>query len=181
MSFIFFQVSFSQTNVKKLDGPRFGITLFDKGLLADIINNDRDLNSDDPIDYIQSQAWTTQIGWQWETRLVEGDGIIGLVEWVAMIGGIEKGVFIPSASALMGIRRNNGFEIAVGPTLSFTGAGLIFAVGHTFKSGELNLPINVAFVPSRTTHYLGKPNGEELGSGHALTITVGFNFNRNNK
>ena len=136
---------------------------------------------DDPIDYIQSQAWTTQIGWQWETRLVEGDGIIGLVEWVAMIGGIEKGVFIPSASALMGIRRNNGFEIAVGPTLSFTGAGLIFAVGHTFKSGELNLPINVAFVPSRTTHYLGKPNGEELGSGHALTITVGFNFNRNNK
>ena len=59
----------------------------------------------------------------------------------------------------------------------------VFAVGHTIKSGDLNLPINIAWVPSRKNHFLGDPQGADLDkdllqSGHALTLSVGFNFNR---
>lgn len=58
--------------VKRLDGPRFGLTVLTQGLLADIVNDNRELDSDDPVNYSQKQAIITQFGWQWETRLVEG-------------------------------------------------------------------------------------------------------------
>ena len=177
------QLLLSQNRVQKLDGPRFGITYLDPGLLADIINDDRDINDDNPVDYKQEPSLMTQIGWQWETRFAEGEDFVGLIEWIGLVGGIEKGLFLPSVSALMGIRRANGFEIAAGPTASFTGFGMVFAVGHTIKSGDLNLPINIAWVPSRKNHFLGDPQGADLDkdllqSGDALTLSVGFNFNR---
>ena len=102
------QCLLSQNRVQKLDGPRFGITYVNTGLLADIINDDREINKDSRIDYDQSPSIMTQIGWQWETRFAESNDFVGLVEWIGLVGGIEKGLFIPSVSALMGIRRTNG-------------------------------------------------------------------------
>jgi hypothetical protein len=46
-----------------------------------------------------------------------------------------------------GIRTTKGFECAVGPNFSLSGVGLAFAVGYNFKSGNLNIPINLPFVP----------------------------------
>ncbi len=165
--------------VQRLDGPRFGVTVLTPGLLADIINDDRELDSEDPVDYTQKQAILTQFGWQWETRLVEGGDYVGLIEWIVLAGGLDKGTVVPSISGLVGMRRANGFEIAVGPTASFTGIGMAFAVGHTYKAGDLNIPINIAWVPSRTNHLLGDPSdGEKLDSGNGVSVMIGFNFGR---
>ena len=53
------------------------------------------------------------------------EDFVGLIEWIGLVGGIEKGLFLPQA-ALAGIRRANGFEIAAGPTASFTGLEWFF-------------------------------------------------------
>ena len=169
----------TKAQVKTNSGPRFGITVLTPGLLGDILNGDRDLGDETEINYTQKQAVMSQFGWQWETVLIEGEEFNGIVEWIGFIGGLERGTIVPSFSSLIGIRKNAGFEIAMGPTLSLTGIGLVVAAGHTFKSGDLNIPINLAFVPSRTKHFLGKPlSGEDNDSGHGFTVTVGFNFNK---
>ena len=42
-------------------------------------------------------TYNTQYGWQWETRFADsGVSIVGLVEWVAFVGRMEKGMFLPS-------------------------------------------------------------------------------------
>ena len=169
----------SQAQVKTNSGPRFGITVVTPGLLSDILNGDRDLGDETEVNYTQKEAVMSQFGWQWETIIVEGEEFNGIVEWIGFIGGLERGTIVPSFSSLIGIRKNAGFEIAMGPTLSLTGIGLVVGVGHTIKSGDLNIPINLAFVPSRTKHFLGKPlSGENHDSGHGVTVTVGFNFSK---
>ena len=169
--------STSQVNVNA--GPRFGFTTITPGLLADILNGDRDLGDETIVDYSQKSSSISQFGWQFETILVEGEEFSGIIEWITFVGGLERGTIIPSFSGLMGIRKNSGFEIAMGPTISLTGIGLVIGVGQTFRSGDLNVPINIAFVPSRTKHFLGDPSdGEKLDSGHGVTVTVGFNFNK---
>jgi hypothetical protein len=160
-------------------GPRFGITVLTPGLLADILNGDRKLGDETEVDYTQREAIMSQFGWQWETILKEGSEFDGIIEWVGFIGGLENGSLVPSLSALMGIRKKDGFEIAMGPTASLTGIGLVVGAGHTFTYGDLNVPINIAWVPSRSNHFLGTPLSEvKKLSGHGVTITVGFNFQK---
>ena len=179
------QLLLSQNRVQKLDGPRFGITYLDPGLLADIINDDRDLNDDNPVDYKQEPSLMTQIGWQWETRFTDSDEkFIGIVEWVALIAGLEKGMFLPSASSLVGIRTNKGFECALGPNFSLSGVGLAFAIGYNFKSGNLNIPVNLAFVPGinksgkyRDINY--NPIEYSYSTGNRISLLVGFNLSKN--
>ena len=164
----------------KNSGPRFGITVVGPGLLSDILNDNREIGDETEVEgYTQKEAIMTQLGWQWETILKEGDEFSGIIEWVGFVGGLERGTIVPSFSGLLGIRRNTGFEIAMGPTASLTGIGLVVAAGHTFKSGDLNVPVNIAFVPSRENHFLGDPaSGEKKASGLGVTLTVGFNFNK---
>ena len=169
----------ANAQVKTNSGPRFGITVVTPGLLGDILNGDRNLGDETEVNYSQKEAVMSQFGWQWETILIEGEEFNGIVEWIGFIGGLERGTIVPSFSGLIGIRKNSGFEIAMGPTLSLTGIGLVVGVGHTIKSGDLNIPINLAFVPSRTKHFLGKPSsGEDNDSGHGVTVTVGFIFSK---
>jgi hypothetical protein len=116
---------------------------------------------------------------------------VGLVEWVALIGGMEKGLFLPSFSSLVGIRSQKGFEFATGPNLSASGLGFVFALGYNYTKGDLNLPINIAFVPNKQ----GPRNsvlGDALNStdyfdvigmretGYRLTVSVGFNLRASN-
>lgn len=177
--FLISMIYTTKAQVQTNSGPRFGITVLTPGLLGDILNGDRDLGDETEIDYSQKEAVMSQFGWQWETILIEGEEFNGIVEWIGFIGGLERGTIVPSFSGLIGIRKKSGFEIAMGPTLSLTGIGLVVGAGHTFKSGDLNIPINLAFVPSRTKHFLGKPSsGEDSDSGHGFTVTVGFNFNK---
>ena len=175
--FVFIIPSDLYSQAVKNSGPRFGITVVGPGLLADILNDEREIGDETEVNYSQTQAIMTQIGWQWETILKEGQEFSGIIEWIGFVGGLERGTIVPSFSGLLGIRKNSGFEVAMGPTASLTGIGLVLAAGHTFKSGDLNVPINIAFVPSRDNHFLGDPkSGEKLASGLGVTVTVGFNF-----
>ena len=169
----------ANAQVKTNSGPRFGITVVTPGLLGDILNGDRNLGDETEVNYSQKEAIMSQFGWQWETVLKEGKEFNGIVEWIGFIGGLERGTIVPSFSSLIGIRKNSGFEIAMGPTASLTGIGLVVATGYTFRFGDLNVPVNIALVPSRTKHFLGKPlSGENEDSGHGVTVTVGFNFSK---
>ena len=68
---------------------------------------------------------------------------------------MEKGKFLPSFSSLVGVRTYSGFEFALGPNLSLSGIGMVFGMGYNLKSGNLNIPINIAFVPGRKgTHHV---------------------------
>ena len=178
--FVFTIPSDLYSQAVKNSGPRFGITVVGPGLLADILNDERDIGDETEVNYTQKQAMMTQLGWQWETILKEGQEFSGIIEWIGFVGGLERGTIVPSFSGLLGIRKNSGFEVAMGPTASLTGIGLVIAAGHTFKSGDLNVPVNIAFVPSRDNHFLGDPkSGEKLASGLGVTVTVGFNFDTN--
>ena len=140
----------SNAQIEKLAGPRIGLT----GITSGEISEELETN------------FITQYGWQWESRFADGGEIAGLVEWVVLVGGMEQGKFLPSVSSLVGVRAGSGFELAVGPNLSVGGIGMVFSIGQNFTSGNLNLPINLAFVPGRD------------GSGSRISLMVGFNMNK---
>jgi hypothetical protein len=122
----------------KLGGPRLGFTLV-SGSLADKMKEDHDIN-----------PFLTQFGWQFETRIfTTSKGLTGLAEFVPLVGGLEQGTFLPSLSALVGLRGPKGFELGIGPNVSVAGAGVVIAMGTNFQSEGINFPLNLAIVPSK--------------------------------
>ena len=107
----------AQAEVKKLSGARFGATYLSSGELEKTIDS----------------KLISQYGWQLETKIAEGSEFCGLIEWVFLAGGMEQGMFLPSASSLFGIRNEAGMEFAMGPNLSLSGIGMVFAAGQTFE------------------------------------------------
>jgi len=134
----------------QLDGPRFGVTFLD-GQIA------RDLQ-----DMFGTQPIISQFGWQIENQFFTlPTGTSGIVEFVGLIGGFEQGLFLPSATMLVGMRNYRGMEIGFGPNLSLAGTSLAFAAGVTIQSYGINFPLNLAYVPSQ--------------NGGRLSFLVGFN------
>ena len=144
-----------------LAGPRLGFTVFTPGDLSDELET----------------HFITQYGWQWESRFADGERVVGLVEWIVLIGGMEQGMFLPSISSLVGVRNYQGFEFAAGPNLSASGLGMVLAVGVNYKIGNLNLPINFAFVPSNKDGIWG--DGDRP-TGARFSVMVGFNMHKSN-
>lgn len=179
------------SQVNQMSGPRFGFTYVSEGSGAQFLNRVHEMDS---AQYNAEFAnglpftYTTQYGWQWETRFADTGGpVVGLVEWVALIGGMEKGMFLPSFSSLVGVRSEKGVEFATGPNLSTSGLGFVFALGYNYTKGDLNLPINIAFVPNKqgprksalsdalnSTDYFDSIRKRE--TGYRLTVSVGFNL-----
>jgi hypothetical protein len=165
---------------KRYGGPRVGVTYLGVGTsrekIADAFNRG------------DITPWISQFGWQFETRIFTlDDGACGLVEFVPMIGGLEQGLFLPSASGILGFRTRSGVELGVGPNLSLSGVGLVMAAGASFKIGKVTFPINVVFSPSirKTTapskeydpitgNYIDVP-GVTTNSGFRLSLVIGFN------
>jgi len=83
-----------------------------------------------------------------------------MTEFVVLVGGMEQGLFLPSASWLLGVRKPDGWEAGIGPTITGAGVQLAMAAGITRSLGYLNVPFNVALAPGRR--------------GAALSITTGF-------
>jgi hypothetical protein len=115
---------------EELAGPRVGITTLTQGTISNTLNS----------------HFITQYGWQFETRFSSGEDFVGLVEWVFLLGGLEKGYILPSISSLIGLRGDEGFEIGFGPNLSLAGVGLVLATGYNFKIGKVNIPVNFVSV-----------------------------------
>ena len=138
----------------KLSGPRFGLTLLSDGVV-------RKLRDEDDVDV---NSLVSQFGWQFEKRFETGSALTPVTEWVFLLGGLEQGTVLPSLSWLVGLRTRTGVEFGVGPNLTPVGAALAVAAGMTFRSGALNVPLNVAVVPSK--------------AGVRVSLLTGFNMRR---
>ena len=185
----------SNAQVESLAGPRLGVAIISASPTSGLINGYLDLDDlgdDLPSDYDTEikGAITTLYGWQWESRFADGGDVTGIVEWIALVGGMEKGLFLPSVSSMVGARTSTGLEFAMGPNLSLGGIAMVFGLGYNFKSGDLNMPVNIGFVPGRKNTQDASSNydfntGEEIitpeiqyNTGSRFSITVGFNMSK---
>lgn len=136
-----------------LSGPRFGITSLSQGIV-DKLQQERD---------ITVRPTISQFGWQFERQFYsKAGGIAAVNEFVFLMGGLEQGVALPSASWLVGLRSPSGMEFGIGPNITPAGVALAVAGGVTFRSGALNVPVTFAVVPSQ--------------AGIRVSMLTGFNF-----
>lgn len=123
-----------------LAGPRFGVTFIND----DLVNSLADKRN------ITVKNTMSQFGWQFERQFYsKEDGPTVLNEWVALVGGLDQGVVLPSLSWMVGLRTRDGAEFGIGPNITPTGVALAVAGGITVRSGGINIPMNFAVVPSK--------------------------------
>ena len=167
----------ANAQIQKLAGPRIGFTILTHGSSADFIN-DRAESKDNNGDLLklgkeQKMAFISQYGWQWESRFADGGEVTGIVEWIALVGGMEKGLFLPSVSSLVGLRSGSGYDFAAGPNLSLSGIGMVISAGYNLTFGNLNVPVNLAFVPGKSGAW-----GNENPTGARISLMAGFNLSK---
>jgi hypothetical protein len=138
----------------ELSGPRFGFTLLSDGVVKALAARS-----------IRVRPYISQFGWQFERQFFARDGGVTMVtEWIALLGGLDQGHALPSLSWLVGIRTRDGAEFGIGPNITPAGAALVLAAGMTIRTGAVNVPLNVAVVPSK--------------SGTRVSIMTGFSLRR---
>jgi hypothetical protein len=121
-----------------LAGPRFGITALSPGVVDSLAT-----------EQVYLRPMVSQFGWQVERQFfATGSGLAVLNEWVGLLGGLEQGYAIPSLTWLVGIRNSEGLEFGLGPNVTPAGVALALAAGVTVRAGVVNVPLNVAIVPS---------------------------------
>jgi len=126
--------------VMELAGPRFGATVLSNGII-DQLRVEKG---------IELRPMITQVGWQFEKQFyTPRQGPAVLSEWVVLLGGLEQGVALPSISWLAGIRMPTGGEFGIGPNITPAGVALAIAAGTTVRWGVVNVPVNLAVVPSK--------------------------------
>ncbi len=174
---------FAKIRRKSFSGPRIGYTYITSGTTADYLA-ERGKN-----------PGITQFGWQFEGRLFTVEGLSGLIEFVPLIGGIEQGIIIPSASCLLGIRSSGktSFEFALGPNFSISpnykgdtegAVGLVLAAGTSLRKGNINFPINLAVVPSIGSKHdiynttTKTTSSQSFQTGWRISLLVGFNYRK---
>jgi len=137
-----------------LSGPRVGFTSLADGVVEALHERQIDVRS--PI---------AQFGWQFERQFYgKGSGLAAVNEWVVMVGGLDQGVAIPTVTWMVGLRTREGTEFGMGPNVTPAGVALAFAAGVTLRAGILNVPLNVAVVPSK--------------AGSRVSFLTGFNMRR---
>ena len=127
------------TRSVELSGPRFGVTVLSDGVIERLREKDIDVSSA-----------ISQFGWQFERQLYHSSSSVSVVtEWVGLLGGLDQGYAVPSLSWMVGLRTRKGAEYGLGPNITPGGTALVLAAGHTFRSGIMNVPVNLAVIPSR--------------------------------
>ena len=130
----------TKSTQRRLSGPRFGVTFLTREMRDSIA-----VTFEEKVGPV-----VTQFGWQWERQFSNGaGGLTPVTEWVLLVGGLEQGVFLPSLSWMVGLRSAGGAEVGVGPNLGPGGMGMVLAIGITKTSGNINIPFNLAVVPSK--------------------------------
>ena len=142
------------TKSVNLSGPRFGLTALSTGVVDELARRNIDVGPN-----------ISQFGWQFEKQFYGRDsGVAAVNEWVVLLGGLDQGVALPSVSWRVGLRTREGAEFGIGPNITPAGVALALAAGVTFRSGNLNVPMNVAVVPSK--------------AGTRISVLTGFNMRR---
>ena len=148
--------------IQSLAGPRLGFAFITKSPTSGFINGELALDDlgELPQNYedIVNGGITSLYGWQFESRFADGQDVTGIVEWILLAGGMERGKFLPSISSMVGARTSTGLEFAMGPNLSLGGIAMVFGIGYTFVAGDLNMPINFAFVPGKKETFTEEGN-----------------------
>lgn len=158
------------------EGPRMGFG-FVIGKNAEILAKPRSEGGFD-----QQIPLMSQFGYQFEKAYITTGNWQALAEVIPMVSGLESNRFVPNLTILNGLRSNNsGWEFAFGPTIDFTrvldgqldsrgevnvSTALVFSVGKTVKSGEMNFPINVFFIPPKD------------GSSYRFGLSMGWNASK---
>jgi hypothetical protein len=137
-----------------LSGPRFGVTALSDGVVEELRKRE-----------IEVRPTISQFGWQFERQFYSrNSGVAAVNEWVLLVGGMDQGVVLPSLTWLVGVRTREGTEIGIGPNVSPAGVALALAAGVTMRAGVLNVPVNIAVVPS--------------SRGTRISFLTGFNMRR---
>jgi hypothetical protein len=137
-----------------LSGPRFGMTALGPGVVEELKKRSITVGSN-----------VSQFGWQFEKQFyAKGSGLAAVNEWVVLVGGLEQGVVLPSLSWIVGLRTREGVEFGIGPNVTPVGVSLVLAAGVTMRAGTMNVPLNVAVVPSKV--------------GTRVSVLSGFNMRR---
>lgn len=158
------------TGAHRLSGPRIGLTLLSPANIREINETfgectyDRETGGCQTSTVISPGApVVTQFGWQFERPMAEtASGLTIVSEVLFLVGGLERGLALPSGSLIVGVRTARGLEFGLGPNLSATGAGYAITAGFANPVGEINVPVNVAAV-------LGK-------GGPRISLLVGLTF-----
>ena len=137
-----------------LAGPRFGITTLSPGVVDSLA-----------AEQVSVRPVISQFGWQVERQFfTSGGGVSVLNEWVGLLGGLDQGYAVPSLSWMVGVRSSEGLEFGLGPNVTPAGVALALAAGVTVRTGVVNVPLNVAVVPSQ--------------AGTRVSILAGFTLRR---
>lgn len=138
-----------------LSGPRFGLTILSEETVAKLKERSIELE----------RTSVSQFGWQFEKQFFTRESGVSMVtEWVALVGGLDQSVVLPSLSWMVGVRTRDGAEFGIGPNITPAGTALVLATGFTFRTGALNIPLNAAVVPSK--------------AGTRFTLLTGFSLRR---
>ena len=136
-------------------GPRFGL-LFLGGAIPDTATALTQRHVGTVVSFF---------GWEFQHRLGRNPGgpqpIMDLVLGVA---GLERGVALPTVSTIIGLRMPDGLEFGIGPNFSGVGPALVLTAGVTQQMGTINVPVDIAVVPSAL--------------GTRVSVTTGFNVMR---
>jgi len=135
-----------------LSGPRMGVTFLSPGIVDKLHEKQIDVN------------WAiSQFGWQFEKQFFSTHGgLTAVTQWVGLVGGLEESVAIPSLTWVVGLRTRSGAEFGLGPNITPAGSALAVAGGFTLRAGVVNVPFNLAYVPSK--------------AGPRITFLTGFSL-----
>ena len=132
-----------------LTGPRFGFTHLSAGAREHLAERGSDPG-----------AFISQVGWHSEViHTAEGADFGAVAEMVTLLGGLEQGTLIASASWVFGLRSQDGFEIGAGPSLSTAGSGWVFAIGGAATAGFVDVPIHFTVATSSAGPRVGLLTG----------------------
>jgi len=140
-----------------LDGPRIGVTFMSNG---------------EP---------RTQFGWHAENQASPGTrGPWFLVERIFLVGGVERGEFIPSGTVVFGVRTPDSFEFGIGPSVTIGAGGfstaVVIAAGRTLRYGGIRVPVNLALALSERRQVRHTPTGRMVDrvTSARLTLITGW-------
>lgn len=118
-----------------LSGPRMGYTFF-TGEMAKTIRLPKNEGGYD------AYPAFFQMGYQFEKQYLNEGKWQALFEFIPLISGLDQGLFIPSFTAMNGIRNNkNGLEFAIGPSLNLSKQDKAYFINDKWIHDE-DLPDN---------------------------------------
>lgn len=124
-----------------LGGPRFGFSYISGGGYDKLQSAVKKAKPDNG----EVDAFMSQFGWQAEYRMFKtSKGLTALTELIPLVGGLDQGLALPSATWLVGLRGRSGLEFGVGPNVGLNGVAMMAGVGYTFDLGGINVPVNLA-------------------------------------